>query len=269
MRKDVFTELNALRFILVLGINAVPALGWFMEGWSAGTALAIYWFENVLASLFVTGRILLHRRFVPCQGHFRYRARAQAKRSGKPGTFLAAFLVPSLIFSVAHGIFLVVIIFVLTQNGHGRELGLNFHNILQGCGLVSFMLVVDFLADLPGLRTKPFLWIEARGMGNLGRVVLVHLSIVLGMCAVAMTGATRAFFAVFAGLKILADLSGAFPQWNPGKPPPWLCRIMDRLPNAYPGLTFEQFWAKDKQDEADREAANEKPMLPPGKAGVA
>jgi len=241
-----------------------------MAGWTAGTALAIYWFENVAASLFMAAKILLHRSYVPCEGHFRYRPRTDGKRaSGPTGTYLSSFLPISLIFSGAHAIFLFGLLFVLTQNGHGAELGLNFHNILQGCGLVILILLVNFLADLPGLREKPFLWIENEASGNLGRVVLVHLTIIFGMFAVAMTGATRAFFAVFAGLKILADLTGVLPHWNPTTPPPWLCRLMDRMPNAYPTMTFEQFWKKDAAEELAREAANEKPVLRGRKGRVA
>ncbi len=56
------------------GVNGVPVAGWFVQHWSAGTTLTVYWIENVAACLFVAVRILTHQRVSPRRGHFRYRA---------------------------------------------------------------------------------------------------------------------------------------------------------------------------------------------------
>jgi hypothetical protein len=247
-----------------LGTNAVPAAGWFFGSWSAGTTLGVYWFENVVASLLIGARIALHRKWSPCRGHTHYQPRDKERR-GAQRSFLQYFLTTSLVFSVAHGFFLGMIIFVLTANGHGDEVGLNGRELATGCGLVAAMLVGDFAFDLRRLRAQPFAWLERQAEGNLGRVVVVHLSLIFGMAAVAFTGANKAFFGVFIGLKTMADLSMRLPQWNPARPPAWLCRIMDRVPNAQAGKnkgrpqTFEEFWIADKADEIARLAANERP----------
>ncbi len=49
-------------FLTALGLNAVPAVGWFVGDWSAGTMLVLYWLETLLGTLLVAGRIILHRR---------------------------------------------------------------------------------------------------------------------------------------------------------------------------------------------------------------
>ena len=56
------------RLLSSLGLNAVPAAGWFLGDWSAGTTLAVYWFENVAASLLIAARICLHRRVASKRG---------------------------------------------------------------------------------------------------------------------------------------------------------------------------------------------------------
>lgn len=184
--------------------------------------------------------------------------RARAQSGERPRPFLGSFLQTSLIFSGAHGIFLGVILGVLTANGHGAEIGLNGREVFTGCGLVLVFLAGDFVADLPGLKKRPFAWIEGLADRNLGRVVVVHLSIIFGLAAVAFTGMNRAFFTVFLVLKTMADLASRLPQWNPKTPPAWLCRVMDKVPNAQPGKTFAEFWVADKAAEIARREANER-----------
>ena len=254
---------NLLQFLTTLAVNAVPALGWFLGDWNAGTLLAIYWFENVVATLFIAARILVHRRLVPCSGHFKYEPRKGAER-GRKGPFLAGYMTLTLVFSGAHGIFLGAIILILTHNGHGAEMGLNWNEVAKGCVGVLLFLIIGLLMDLPGLRAKKFFWIEQMADRHLARIVIVHLSIIFGMLAVAMTNATRAFFGVFVAFKTLNDLSVVLPQWDPEEPPRWLCRLMDKVPNAAGKArkdeTFAEFWKRDKADEIERRRRNEQPV---------
>ena len=60
-----------VHLLTLVAVNAVPAAGWFIEDWSAGTTLLVYWFENVAACLFVAARIVVHQRLSPRRGHFR------------------------------------------------------------------------------------------------------------------------------------------------------------------------------------------------------
>lgn len=269
MGRDVFQKAGAA--LAALGINLVPAGGWFLESWSGGTVLVIYWFENILASLLIAVRILLHRRLHPCRGHFHYGAKPEGRQRAT-GSFLSHFLPTSLVFSAAHGIFLGVILFALTANGHGAEVGVDWANVRQGILLVVGFLLLDLVADAPGLRQRPFRWVESLAERNFSRVMAVHLAIIIGMAAVPFTGANRAFFGAFLVLKSMVDLSSVIPQWEPERPPAWLCGLLNRVPNAQRGRrgapgkaeTFEEFWAADREAEANRKAANERPCAPGG-----
>ena len=57
---------------LLLAAIAIPALGWFIGGWTGATTLVVYWAETVLICLFAWGRIRVHQRWNPRRGHFRY-----------------------------------------------------------------------------------------------------------------------------------------------------------------------------------------------------
>src|SRR3954468_19537621 len=98
--------MNYRPLLTALGLNAVPALGWFVGDWSAGTMLVLYWLETLIGILFLAARIILHRRLRPSKGHWDYRAAQNQSRqaTSSDSSYFTAFLVPALVFSFAHGI---------------------------------------------------------------------------------------------------------------------------------------------------------------------
>jgi hypothetical protein len=246
-----------VHLLALLAVNAVPMAGWFVEGWSAGTTLVVYWFETVAACVFVSARIVAHQRWSPRRGHVSYQA-PKSNRQRSQTSFVKGFLVTSLVFSVAHGLFLGVILFVLDHNGQGELAGVEWRSVKLGSLYVLIALAIDFVVDLPGLRRWSFWQIEQTANRSLGRVAVVHLTIVIGMFGAAMTDAS-ALFGVFVVLKTLYALSMALPQWEPAAAPNWLSRVMNRLPNVRPGQRFEDVWAKDRSEETERRERNEQP----------
>lgn len=251
--------MKIFHILSLLGLNAIPALGWFFGDWTPATTLAVYWFENVVAALFIAMRIILHRWRRPRSGHIRYVGPGN-KPTGASASYLANFLVPSLVFSAAHAFFLAILAFVF-QEKMRLDFIFNWPDVKLGCAFTLGLLTLDFLLDLPGLKQKPFRWIELMGQKNLGRVIVVHLTIVLGMFATAFSE-ERGFFGVFIGLKTLLDISAMLPQWHPKTPPAWMCRIMDKLPSdpKHKGMTFVEFWQKDDEGEEKRQERNERPI---------
>src|SRR5947209_7450062 len=106
--------------LTALGLNAIPAFGWFVADWSAGTILVLYWLETLIGTMFVALRIVLHRHVRPSKGHWDYRAPqtqgTQNNNGGGRATYLLAFLVPTLVFTMAHGIFLLALGFLAIKN---------------------------------------------------------------------------------------------------------------------------------------------------------
>jgi hypothetical protein len=248
-----------VHLLALLTVNAVPVAGWFVEGWSAGTTLVVYWFETLAACVFVTARIALHQRMSPRRGHVSYQA-PKSTRQRSQSSFLQGFLVTSLVFSAAHGLFLGVILFMLDHNGQGDLAGIDWRSVKLGSLYVLIALAIDFVVDLLGLRKWLFWQIEQTANRSLGRVAVVHLTLVLGMFAAAMTDAS-ALFGVFVVLKTLYALSTALPQWEPATAPDWLSRMMNRFPSVHPGEQFEDAWAKDRADEVERRERNEEPWM--------
>lgn len=243
----------------VLGVVAIPAFGWFGQHWSGATTVVVYWFENVAMCLFVIGRIAVHQRVNPRHGHFRYRP---PQAGGLPNsTFLSGFALISLAFCAAHGFFLAVILALLTYNRAPQLalIDLNWRSVGWGCLSVFLFLTADFLLDLPNLRRWSFRDVEMAANVGLGRVMVVHMTLLFGLFGIAATDAPRALFTIFVVLKTLAALSTVFPQWDPAEPPQWFSNLMNRVPNVRRGESFEEFWAKDHALERERQRRNEQP----------
>jgi hypothetical protein len=248
--------------ITALGINAVPAAGWFVGEWSAGTMLVLYWLETLIGTLLIAVRIVLHRRMVPAQGHWAYEAPKGAERqAGSHGsTYLTAFLLPALTFTFAHGFFLAVLGLIVFSKTHSPEGRLESDHLLAGLIGIAIFQAIDFIADLIWLRSRPFAWIERLGQISLSRVIVIHLTIIGGMAAVMLTGANRHFFGVFIFLKTMLNLSFVFPQYKPKTPPAWLSNVMDRIKPSKEDGTFAEFWVKTDEQEASRIVRNESPL---------
>lgn len=256
------TPLRAAQTVTALAVVAVPAVGWFAADWSGGTTLAVYWFETVAMCLFIAARIALHQRWTPRRGHFKYHAPSSDRKRRPTSSFVKGFLVTTLLFSAAHGVFLTAILFLLTQNGKAGLAEIDWRSVGIGCLSVLGFLALNFVMDLASLRLWSFWQLERTAQSGFSRVVVVHLTLIFGLFGVAVTDAPNALFGVFVALKTMAALSTALPQWEPASPPAWLSRVMNRVPSVHPGKRFEEMWAEDRTDEIERRERNEQPWVP-------
>ncbi|CAN5330643.1 DUF6498-containing protein [soil metagenome] len=245
--------------LFALAVIAVPAVGWFAADWSGATTLAVYWFETLAGCLFIAARVILHRRWAPCRGHFRYEAPATDRRVSPRGEFLTGFAVTSLAFCAAHAVLLGAVFFVLRRTGNGEITQIGWRSVAFGCVSVSLFLALEFGVDLFTLRRWSFRQIELLTQRGLSRIVVVHVTLVAGFIGIAMTGAPDALFGIFVVLKSLAALSAAAPQWEPTNAPRMLSRAMNKIPNVRNGGSFEDTWAQDRADESARRTKNEQP----------
>jgi hypothetical protein len=240
--------------------SVVPGGGYFLAGWSPSTTLALYWADTFIGVFAMAIRIQLHRKWTGLAGHTRRQINAEPLSTrNRPtgqhrfGSFLTEFLVISLVFTLAHGVFLAAILgFVLERP--------NFDDARQGALGILACHGLSLGLDTFHLDQWPFKRINEMAHKLFGRVIVVHLSIIGGMGFMAWRDTPGAFFGVFVGLKALTDIGSFLPQWNPREPPRWLTRLMGALPNQK-GETFEEYWrrtraAEDAQAARDEERSN-------------
>lgn len=244
------------RLLTALGINAVPAFGWFFGNWSAGTTLAVYWFENLALCLFLGLQILVHRKFNRLCGHFAYSAPPDDKSTAK--TYFLFYFPRAIIFIFGHAIFLSLLLLVFFPKNFGPSVAVNLAEFKAGALTETGLLFISLLMAIPRLLKSPFRWIEEEGIRSIGRIVLVQLVIIGGMFLTFSTNSPRGLFGLFMILKTLTDLGSFLPQYNPKEAPRWLAKLMDKVP-AKDGSkeTFSEFWRKTDEAEAARRQRNE------------
>lgn len=252
------------RVAQVLGLNAVPVAGYFGEGWSQGTALATYWVESLLVILFVSTRIALHRKWTRKAGHFRVATFTQQTREGRQqpgavgsGSLLSSYLGIAIPFTLVHGLFLGLLLFFFLPQRFGTDAGVAVVDLGKGALGVLALLAVGFAIDLVSLRERSFRWLEIGTQNALGRIFVVHMTILFGMGAVAFFGAPGALFAVFAGLKTLFDLGGVLPHRELERQPPRALRFLDRFRGA-DGESFSAYWRRTEEREQAIREENER-----------
>lgn len=234
---------GAGRLAQTLGLNSIPVAGVFAEGWSGGTALALYWLESALVIGLVAARIALHRWRTGKAGHWRAPHFTGTGRYGGTGSLLASYVRFALPFTVVHGVFLGTMLALITVNRPDLDLGIRAGDLATGAAAVAALLLVGFLLDLVGLGERPFRWVERLAERALGRVFVVHATIVFGLLATAWTDGPAGLFAVFAGLKTAVELGALFPERDPALGPPRWLRFLDRVPGPA-GETFSDSWRK-------------------------
>lgn len=253
------------RLAQLLGLNAVPVAGFFGQGWSPGTALAIYWVEGLLVILFVAARILLHRRWTRKRGHFRapafsrQRARSVESTPVGSGSLLGGYLAVAIPFTLAHGLFLGLLLFLFLPKEFGAEAGVALADLGKGTvGILAF-LALGLGIDLVRLRERSYRSIEVATERAMGRIFVVHMTIIFGMAGAMFFHAPAALFGVFAGFKTLFDLGGAFPHRELGLEPPRWAKFLDRLP-AKDGETFSEHWRRTEEAARRLREENEQAM---------
>lgn len=230
------------RLFLAGGQNTVPITGWFFGGWTPGTTLVVFWCENLVLSLLIAARIAAHWSATRTRGH--------------TGGFLKNFLTISLMFTLVHGLFLALILATQLPDTVSRA------DLVAGLQWMLGIQIASLVVDLWGIGGWPFAEIRRRTEWMLGRIVMVHLSILFGLFLFFWMGQPWWFFSVFVTLKAMIDVGTLLPQWNPRKPPEWLSRTMNRIPKAASAggpkdETFEQYWARTDREEARKQARDE------------
>jgi hypothetical protein len=223
------------RLAELIGVNSIPVLGVFAGDWSSATALAVYWCENLFATGLVAARLWLHRRWQAPP--------APGEPAAPPARPPAELLVTAVPFTLAHGLFLAFILAMVT--GLSPDLA----HLRQAVMAMAAVQGLAFGLDLWSLGAWPAGRVNERADHLMGRVVLVHLSIIAGVFVAAWLDRPEGFFGFFVGCKVLADVTQLLPrpdQGTPDRPPRWLAAVMRYVPKQN-GETFEAYWRRSHQ----------------------
>ena len=205
--------------------NAVPLLGVLFLDWNVWTILIVYWLENGIVGLFNIAKM----------------AKAQGDDIGATGSFLVngrpassmakVGLIPFFvmhygIFWAVHGVFVLTLPVFGSMGSPGSDAG---SDMTDGFSPVTIILAVIALT----ISHAVSFWFNFLGGGEYrrvtaagqmfapyGRLVVLHITIILGGIAIASTGAPAAAIAILVGLKTVLDLGFHLAEHRKVAPPP-------------------------------------------------
>jgi hypothetical protein len=249
-----------LRAVLtVLLVNAVPLIGIHRYGWSAANVLVLYWFENLLIAVCTCIRLLVHRRLTRKKGYWRRRNRFGIEVNGAPVKTgpIGEYATGAFAFTLAHGVFVAVIVMILAQNHPDEPMWqVSLSQVGRGAAAIAAMLGAELLVDLSSIRARSFAAMKDYAQGRMSRIVVLHLAIIFGMLAMAVSGSPFGVLYVLIGLKTLVELGAALArsrgESTDAAPPAWMLKAADRLAKDKGGAA-----GLIKQMQHDREAAKE------------
>ena len=251
-----------LRLFEALAVNAVALYGLTRDEWSLATLFVVYWGENLMNTVFVGGRILLHRALTLKRGHWTVsntgsltitvNGKEISRTQRGTTTLLASFVTTNLIFSLAHGVFVVVLVFGLL------DLAPSWPSVRRGLLGMLTAQAIAFSLDAVTIGTRSFAWIRRRADAAQGRMLVLHLALIGGAFVLFWTERPASFFVVFVVLKLLYDLAAAAP-WKQELPleAPGFVRALGRMVNK-PGV--EDVWKKEVEAQRRKQIEDEEPM---------
>jgi len=184
--------------VQALAINAVTIYGVFGLKWPVGTAIALYWWENVLRAVVIVVLLFVWRKF--------FRRGDSPVIVVRPDFTMKKFFSLALLFNAVHAVFLLVILGLVVprMSPAQRFEGSSFQ---QGVVIVSILLAIELLVWLVSASRSSDAQIQLTASAYLPRVVVLHLTIVFGMFGIVLFNHPAALFGSFAALKVLAELA--------------------------------------------------------------
>jgi len=176
---------QSLSAISLIGVNLIPLAGVLFFGWDVASIMLLYWSENVVIGLF---NVL---RMIKAEGKS-----GKSGSQGKAGTVFF-FIIHYGMFTFVHGMFVASLFGLPEKNFLG--LGVAVVGLFFSHGVSyrrNFILQEEFKKiTYDELFMQPY-----------KRVIVMHLTIILGGGVAGVTGATSIALVVLVSLKIGIDL---------------------------------------------------------------
>lgn len=258
---------RALAIATVLLVNAIPPLGMLLFGWSGPNLLVLYWIENLLLAFATSTLISCHATLTRKRGH--QRAQLGLRVNDKPfsGGFGAEYRTAALAFTLAHGVFVAMVVFGFGRTQAGDPMWqLQPRELLSGALAIAALVALELWSGLRRIGSRSFAWIRAHAQTRLGRVVVLHLALILGIWALIFFDLPLVLLLVLAGLKLLYELGailGRRTAESPRLPPRWLLAVADTVGRDTGGAeAIRRRWQAGQQKLARQLEDDERPLPP-------
>jgi hypothetical protein len=187
--------------------NLIPLVGVIWFGWNVWTILIVYWLENGIVGVFNIAKMWLAEGPLPdgAASSWRFNGRPM-NEAGRMG-LITFFAMHYGIFWFVHGVF--VLTFPLFAGIGGTT------DMTEGVNPVAIILAgialfishaVSFWLNFIGHGEYRRVSAAGQMFAPYGRLVILHITIIVGGIAISMTGAPAAAVAILVVLKTVLDI---------------------------------------------------------------
>ena len=183
--------------------NLIPLIGVLFFGWSVWNILIVYWLENGIVGAFNVLKMSVATGTGEPQG---MTVNNRPVAGNNKVTLIPFFVVHYGIFWVVHGIFVLTLPFLFTDEP-GSASGVNPAAIIFAGIALAISHGVSFWWNF--LHGGEFRRISAAQLvfAPYGRLLVLHMTIILGAVAIGTTGAQSAAVAILVTIKIAIDIA--------------------------------------------------------------
>jgi hypothetical protein len=197
---------------LLIVANLVPLIGVLFFGWSLTTIVALYWLENGVVGVFALAKIATAEGVEEDPGTATINGRtltaAELRNPATARLFLMPFFVVHYgMFWLVHGVFVWFALPMIWEQMGGATGGPSLVACLWALPVLVLSHAASFVYNW-WLGGERYTSSPSREMGApYGRVVILHVTIVLGAFLVAFLGSPIWALVLMVGLKTVADLA--------------------------------------------------------------
>jgi hypothetical protein len=194
--------------VALIVANLIPLAGVLFLGWSVWQILIVYWLENGIVGAFNVLKML------KAEGGYEESTSAWKVNGRSPADMTRSALIPFFclhygIFWFVHGVFIFALpLFGAAATGDESSLGTTPDPVVLLFAVVALFIshglsyLFNFIGGGEYRRVSP----AAQMFKPYGRLVVLHVTIILGAMAISITGAAVAALAILVLLKIGLDV---------------------------------------------------------------
>jgi hypothetical protein len=187
--------------------NLVPLIGVLVLGWSVWTILIVYWLENGVVGAFNVLK-MLRAEGADTGDSAGWRVNGRPASSMAKASLVPFFVMHYGIFWVVHGVFVLTLpLFMSSMPGMASTPGADLGSILVAVIVLVISHAVSFRLNFIGNREYERVSPAAQMFAPYGRLMILHITIIVGAMAIAFTGAPAAAIVILVLLKIALDLA--------------------------------------------------------------
>ena len=187
--------------VALIVANLIPLIGVLFLGWSVWNILIVYWLENGIVGVFNVLKMATAQAGLPEGMRANNRPVAETRKT----RLIPFFIVHYGVFWVVHGIFVLTLPFLFTGEP-GSASGVDPVTILFAAIVLGISHGVSYWWNY--LHGGEYRRMSAAQLmfAPYGRLMVLHMTIILGAVAIGTTGAQSAAVAILVAIKIAIDL---------------------------------------------------------------